>query len=38
MPGETRVVGHCNRCGAPVYVQSVPGAGAAEVQFSCGHE
>lgn len=38
MAGETRVVGHCNRCGAPVYIQAVSGSPAAKVEFSCGHD
>lgn len=37
MSAETRVVGSCDRCGAPVYVQAVPGAASGKVEFSCDH-
>ncbi len=37
MTAETRVIGRCNRCGAPVYVQTAPGAVSGTVEFSCDH-
>lgn len=38
MPSETRVVGRCDRCGAPVYVQAEKGAPSARIEFPCGHD